>query len=501
MMPTPNRALGATAHSTQTTDAASFDLCKIAKAIARLDSVPRELPSIFGPSMRGIVPAIFGHHGTTPLSPTLRLTLGDSGPVGFSFGNEVVLDYSSPENGAALYQASNLNLALGLREQPAEELLARHFAAAELPEELAIELARKGLEITQLPLRLATKVAHGIVSECLANAIPAEKQGALHLLRAFPPTIRFNLIEHLLTSPCASMNRDLLLACPLLALLPAALPGFAGRKPREIMRGLGLPTEASKLLPRALSPFRRWLLHDGRDLAQGDIGWLTPELLSALPESSYLQYRTIRLAFTMLIDGMEDHDVAERITWVARNATDLFAKGAAPLDDWLRASRELLDRVAIRPWSRDISAQKALEAAVATVHAHKLLGDNGTPDPFRLPSWAIQRPLPQSRWELRPIGNELDLVAAGRRSANCAALLAGPCRYGAKVIVELTRPITSNSKLPTVGGHEVGAMAEIVRFAGRWQIAQCKGFANGKPVATAHAALVRFVADLNGEAA
>ena len=91
------------------------------------------------------------------------------------------------------------------------------------------------------------------------------------------------------------------------------------------------------------------------------------------------------------------------------------------------------------------------------------------------------------------------MVAAGRRFSNCAALLAASCLYVQKVVVEIVRPATPGSKLPTVGGLEAGAMAEIVRYAGRWQIAQCKGFANGEPVPTAHGALVRFVADLNGE--
>ena len=141
--------------------------------------------------------------------------------------------------------------------------------------------------------------------------------------------------------------------------------------------------------------------------------------------------------------------------------------------------------------------QPAPRPAAATAHAHKLLGVTGRPEPFKLPSWAFPRPLLRSRWELRPINNELDLVAAGRRSSNCAALMAESCRNGGKVIAELCRSASAGTKLPTVNGLEVGGMAEIVHFGGRWHLNQCRGFANGVPVSSARSAVLRFVNELN----
>ena len=222
-------------------------------------------------------------------------------------------------------------------------------------------------------------------------------------------------------------------------------------------------------------------------------------MLAVLPPNSLLQLKLFKLAYVLLLDGMSQAEVAERITWAARHTGTLFARGTPPLDDWLRSSPELLDRAAIRRWNADISPQHALEAAAASSEAHKLLGDPQKAEPFKLPPWAFPRPLPRSRWTLRPISNQFDLVAAGRRNQNCAALLGEPCRFGTKVIVEITRPVRAPSSLPKVSDHEIGAMAEIVSFCGYWKIVQCRGFANGGPVGSARAAVQRFVDELNGE--
>jgi hypothetical protein len=491
-------AHGATTTRTRT-PAPAISNRDAAGVIARLMHAEGGLASYYGRKLRGLVPALFDADGRTPLSTYLRLMKGSTGFTGFMLGN-VAADYGTPENGPYLYQASNQNLARGLATMPAEELLARGIAEIRLPPELAEELMLLGIEVEKLPLRIAHKIAYGVVSETVANAIPASRLGALNLFRSHAPTIRFGLIELLFASADSDRVRDMLIQAPILALAPGLLAHHVGEKPKTLLRELGLPVEARRLQARALSPLRYWMLHDGRDLADGDMRWMTPALLNDLPKSKFAQYRVITLAFDLLLAGLDDAAVAERVIWAARNAADLFkGKVKPPLAEWMRASDSFLSRAAIKEWHPKISADTALEAAKAAAVAYEIEG--GTTAEFPLPHWAIWQRLPKSKWWLQPIGHELDLFAAGRRNANCVAAYVDACRSGAVTICEIRRPITKRKgpKLPVVDGLEVGAVIEVARRWGCWQLIQMRGYANGDVLPPLARAVRRFVAALNGE--
>ena len=489
-----------------TGDAARTSIDVIAKTIARLQTNPDDLKSIYGPKMRGLVPLIFNSDGTTPLTDEIRLILDEWGrAVGFVIANDIPIDYRKPrKNEQALRHASNSNLARSFRKPPIEEQLVRAIKGVPLSHDMLTALEAYGLpNFSKIDMWTAHKIACGIVSECSENATGAEQQGVRNQLFSFPPTVRFDLAPLLLACPQSDMNRDLLLAAPILALAPSKLASSAGMKPKAVLRALGLPVEARKLKPRALSPIKRLALHDGGDLSGDDVPWLTPLLLNALPNHGLQQLRVIDSAFTFHMHGMSSADVTARASWIAQHAAEIVGvKGQLEMIvDWLRADPDALTRYTIRLWSPDISSASAIKAAHELRDVHTRLTTAASADPFRVPPWAeIGERLPTSKWTLRPIRNESDLILAARRNANCAAAYADACRRGSTLIVEVIRPITRGSKLPNDGEHETGALAEISYFRGRLQVIQVKGFANSEPVATAASALNRLIDDLNPDA-
>lgn len=477
----------------------------IAKTIQRLHtSLSCELKSVYGATLRGVLPKIFAPDGTTLLTEAIRLTLDDRGDaVGFVIGNVESIDYRIPENRMSLWHASNSNIARTLRHPAVEERLARAITDIRLDDEMLVALAAAGLgDFTRIHIALAHKLAFGIVSECIANATRHHQQGALNLLRAFPPTIRFALIHPLLADEKADLIRDTLIVAPILSLVPVKLVACAGARPKDILKELGLPIEARNLQPRALSPYRRLMLHDGRDLASGDIPWLTTELLTALPAHSLNQYRVVTICFGLRLREVPPAAIAERAIWAARNAGELFKvkENFEPLLDWLRADPEALTKYEVRCWSREISAAHALRAAQDLKTIHTKLKDATKGDKFAIPHWCDRdESLPASKWFLRPIRNEAELIAASRRNSNCAAAYAGDCKSGAALIVELIRPIYEGTGLPHDGAHETGAMVELSYAWGRWHIVQAKGFANGAPRPSAVRALDRLISEINGD--
>jgi hypothetical protein len=476
----------------------------IAKCLARLQTtLSSELKSVYGATLRGVVPRIFAPDGTTPLTAAIRLIIDDGGDaVGFILGNEDTIDYRTPEDMGALWHASNSNLARTLRHPAIEERLARAFTAIRLEDEMLAATAMAGLrDFTRIKIPLAHKIAYGVVSECIANATDHFQQGSLNVLRSIPPTIRFALIHPLLADEKAELIRDMLLAAPILALAPTMLVARAGEKPKDILKELGLPVEARKLLARALSPYRRLMLHDGRDLASGDCPWLTPELLTALPEHSLNQYRMINICFGLRLREVPDDKIAERAIWAARNSTELFKDKAhvEPLLDWLRADPTALKRYEVRGWSQDISTEHAIAAARDMQEMHTRLKEMKTKgSAFIVPDWCDRKErLPASKWFLRPIRNEEELIAASRRSSNCAAAYADDCKRGAALIVEIIRPVYECTGLPNDGESETGAMVELSFGWNRWHIVQSKGFANKRAQPSAVQALDRLITQIN----
>jgi hypothetical protein len=471
-----------------------------AKTIARLLNAEHtsDLASVFGPTLRGVMCGLFDEDGRTPLHPSLRLIMGYTGPTGFKLGSCLRLDYATPQNGPSLYAGSNMNLAISLASPTHEEQLARGLAHLDLPKELVVALCERGLKILKLPRRAAHRIHLAIVSDCIARAIPSALMGELNLLRSFPPTIRARLIEGLLACNESDAVRDLLLQAPILSLAPTKLIANVGRKPKEILKELGLPVEARKLRPRALSPLRRCMLHDGRDISIGDLPWLTPALLTEMPQNAFHQYRLISLAFHLLLKGLEDAEVAARALWAARHAAELLAE-KAPIADWLSADAEFLQRAAIKAWSPTISAASALKAAKVSARAHELLKSAASGEQFPLPQWAVERRLPRARWALHPLATPFELEACGRRNRHCVGIYSSACRNRGVVIAEIRRPVTLGSSLPCVDGQEIGATVEIAERWGRWHLIQAKGASNGEPVASAVAAIHRLLVELNGE--
>ncbi len=495
---------GATVSAYQTS-AAEPSVTTIAKTIQRLQTtLSSELKSVYGATLRGIVTNLFAADGTTPLTANIRLILDDRGvAVGFAVGNEDVIDYRVPENALALWHASNSNLARTLRRPAIEERLARAFTSIQLEDEMLLALAARGLAtLTKIHIAMAHKIAFGIVSECIANATSAVQQGSLNLLRAFPPTIRFALIHGLLADPKADLIRDTLIAAPILSLAPQKLVARAGDSPKDILKEIGLPVEARKLLPRALSPYRRLMLHDSRDYASGDCTWLTPELLTALPKHPLNQYRVINIGFGLRLRELPDDVIAKRAIWAARSSEALFKDKdyVEPLLDWLRADPDALKKYEVRHWTPDISAEHAIAAATDLQTIHTKLKEAASGDQFVVPKWCDRRErLPASKWFIRPIRNEAELIAASRRNCNCAAVYAADCKTGTSLLVEIIRPIFEGTGLPNDGEHEIGAMVELSYGWGRWHIVQAKGFANGLPRPSAMQALDRLISEINGD--
>lgn len=505
-------AFGATA--TLTSTRATFDPAeaqRLAKIAQRLTTASdREAAALWGPDYRGLLPHLFDPNGSTPLTISVRLLLADDGrAVGFHLEADTI-DYrdlpASTETAGApiLGQPSNQNIGRACSSPAIEERLARHFHKAPLPDAILEAVADLGLELERLPLSMANRIARAIVSEALRNAIGPERAGALHLLRAFGATVRQALIRPLFAADGrADLRRELLLQAPILALKPSALYAFAGRSPRDALRALGLPVEARRILPKALSPIARWMLIDDRELTAADLGWLTPALCNALPETTPGQHAALNLALELLLGHLDDAAVAERCTWACKHAADLFTKDARGLRDWLLADPALLKRAGIQPWHPAISATAALDAAAAIDAIHAIIKDAERSAPLPLPAWAHRQLLPNSGWELVPITDEIGLIGAGARLANCAATFAPRCRSGSTVLAEIRRPIpakaTGKAALPRDGGEEIGAMVEITRRWDHWQLVQARGFANAEPRGSAVDALARFLATLNGE--
>lgn len=478
----------------------------IARTIQRLQSTQSsELKSVYGATLRGILPRIFAPDGSTPLTANIRLILDERGDaVGFVIGNEDTIDYRKPEDMGALWHASNSNLARTLRHPPIEERLARAFTAIRLQDEVLAATVLAGLrDFDRIKIPLAHKIAFGVISECISNATDHFQQGSLNLLRSMPPTIRFALISAVLAHEKAEFIRDMLLAAPILALAPAKLVARAGDKPKALLRDLGLPTEARRMLTRALSPYRRLMLHDGRDLATGDCSWLTPELLTALPDHSLNQYRVINIAFALRLREVPDDKITERAIWAARLAAELFKDKASvePLTEWLKADPTALKKYEMRGWNSEISAERAIAAATELRELHtKLKEVKGKGNAFIVPPWCDRKErLPASKWFLRPIRNEAELIAASRRNSNCAAVYAADCKNGTSLLVEIIRPIFEDTGLPNDGKRETGAMVELSFGWNRWHIVQAKGFANKRAQPSAVQALDRLISEINGD--
>jgi hypothetical protein len=511
MLITHTIAFGATPAHTSTRAIDPTEARRLARIIQRLITASdREAAALWGPDYRGLLCHLFSSSGLTPLTPSVGLVLDAERRVqGFRLDCDLISYSDLPTSmetagSPILAQAPNANLGRACSTPAIEERLARHLHKVPPPDAILEALGDLGLELERLPLATANKIARAIISEAIRNAINPEQAGALHLLRAFGPTLRQALIRPLFAADGrAELRRELLLQAPILALVPRVLYSHAGKSPKEALRSIGLPVEARRILPRALSPVARWMHLDGRELTAADLGWLTPAFCNALPETTPGQLAVLNLALELLLGHLDDAAVAERCTWASRHAAELFTKDACGVRDWLLADPALLKRAGIQPWHPAIGATVALDAAAATDAIHAIIKDAERSAPFALPSWAHRQRLPNSSWQLVPITDEIGLIGAGARLANCAAIYGPACRTGLTIIAEIRRPITAKpagmAALPSDCGEEIGAMVEITRRWDRWQLVQARGFANDEPRASAVEAVARFLATLNGE--
>jgi hypothetical protein len=511
MMPTPNRASSATAARNTTRALDPTEAKRIARIIQRLHTATdREAAALWGSDYRGLACRLFSLNGSTPLTALVMLMLdAEDRVVGFSLDGDTV-DYNdlvaSTEAAASpiLAQPANQNLGRACSTPAIEERLVRHLHKTPLPDPIIEALADLGIELEHLPLAVANKIARAIISEALRNAISPEQAGALHMLRAFGATVRQALIRPLFKNDGrAELRRDLLLQAPILGLVPSALYAFAGRSPKEALRSLGLPVEARRILPKALSPVARWMHIDERELSAADLGWLTPALCAALPETTPGQHAVLSLALELLLGHLDDAAVAERCIWACQHAGELLAKDTISVRGWLLADTALLIRAGIAPWCQAIGAKAALAAAAATAEIHTILKDAERSSAFPLPNWANRQRLPNSKWVFTPIQDEIGLIASGARMRNCAGIYGPASRTGRTIIAEIRRPIpakpTGKVMLPRDGDEEIGALVEISHRWDRWQVVQAKGFANSEPRASAVEAVARFLAQINGE--
>jgi hypothetical protein len=511
MFITETIALGTTPARISTRALDHDEAGRLAKITQRIITTSdREAAALWGPDYRGLLCYLFDLNGLTPLTSSVRLVPDAEGRVvGFQLDGDAI-DYrdlpASMETAGSpiLAQAPNANLGRACSTPAVEERLARHLHKATPPDAILEALADLGLELEFLPLTVANRIARAIISEAIRNAISPEQAGALHLLRAFGATVRQAVIRPLFAADGhADLRRELLLQAPILGLMPSALYAFAGRSPKDALRSLGLPVQARRILPKPLSPLFRWMHLSDRELSAADLGWLTDELCTALPNTTPGQHAVLNLALELLLGHLDDTAVAERCTWASKHAAELFTKDTPSLRDWLLAVPALLERAGIQPWHPAIGPKAALDAAAATAEIHAILNNAERSTPFRLPNWAHRQRLPNSSWQLVPIQDEIGLISAGARMRNCAAIYRTACRTGLSIIAEIRRPVPTKpagkAALPRDGGEEIGAMVEISHRWGRWQHVQARGFANAEPRASAVEALARFLAAINGE--
>ncbi len=504
-------AFGATLAPTSTRGLDPSEAKRLAKIIQRLNTASdREAAALWGSDYRGLLCHLFDTNGSTPLNRSVRLMLdNDRGAVGFHLDGDEI-DYcdlpasTKTANAPILAQAPNANLGRACSTPAIEERLARHFHKTRLPDAILEALAGLGLELERLPLATANKVARAIISEALRNTIAPEQAGALYLLRAFGATVRQALIRPLFAADGrADLRRELLLQAPILALVPRVLYSHAGKSPKEALRSIGLPVEARRILPKALSPVARWMHLDERELSAADFGWLTPGLCNALPDTAPGQYAVMNLALQLLLGHLDDAAVTERCIWACQYADMLFAKHGTRLRDWLLADRVLLAGARIWPWHPNIDVRVALVAATATASIHNILKDTKRSASFPLPDWACRQKLPNSSWHLVPTRDEIGLIGAGARMANCVGIYGNACRSGRTIISEVRRSIPTTpmgmATLPCDGGEEIGCIVEIACRWGRWRLVQARGYSNAVPPDSAVDAVVRFLATLNGE--
>ena len=408
-------------------------------------------------------------------------------------------------NSPIIAQPPNQNIGRACSTPAIEERLARRLHTALLPDPIIEALADFGIELEHLPLTLANKISRAMISEALRNAIDPRLAGALHLLRAFGASVRQPLIRPLFDDGDgrANLRRELLLQAPILGLVPRVLYSHAGKSPRDALREIGLPVEVRRILPKALSPLYRWLFLGERELSAADLGWLTPALCTALPETAPDQYAVMSFALELLLGHLDDAAVADRCIWASRHAGELFTKNAASVRDWLLADPALLTRAGIQPWHMNISPAAALHAAADTAEIHTILKDAERSSAFPLPNWANRQRLPNSKWVFTPILDEIGLIASGARLRNCAAIYGHACRTGRTILAEIRCPIPAKQSgkvdLPRDGGEEIGCMVEIACRWGRWQLVQARGCSNSEPRASAVAAVARLLAQINGE--
>lgn len=468
------------------------------------NAAPRDIASTWGPHNRGVLPIFFTNDGTCKLGGSIRLIPDGLNPTGFAVGN-LAVDYADLANTSAalaeageglMLAASNLNVAR--RTRPAEEALFQALRATPLGADLAEALSLHKIEANLLPRRIAARIAHGVVTEAITTAIAGPQTGALNLIRAYPPSLRRDLAAPLLDGPLAEQCRALLQQVPIIGLAPELLEEYAGEKPSALLKALELPTEAKRILPRALSSLARWLRVGARQVTGDDLGWITAPLCHALPDHDLLQHRAMLFAYALLTGGAADEATAAMTTWAAERAPEVLTPRAPLLRDWLLADPLLLDQLSIRRWHAKIGAEAAFQAADRLASAaHLIAAAEGTP--FPLPGWAFERQLPASTWWAYPLCDESALIAEGNLMRNCLATYASRCRAGT-VVLSIRRPARAGEKDGTRtadGAWLIGADAEITRFAGEWQAVQIKGPANGPPPSTACAALIRFLDEIN----
>jgi hypothetical protein len=503
MLNTSTAALAATSKALRETP--EPDWKTTAKTVQRLLTADRrDAIHLWGNDFRGLLPLLF-EGCVTPLTDSVVLITDATGRVtGFAVDG-VAIDYADPATAPpAAWQPASLAIARRAGSTPmAEEVLVRSLADEPFPSGLRAALADIGLgHVGKLGLAAANRLERAIVAEALTNGVPAARQGNLVVARSFGTVVRQPVLKRVMPiHRAADLSRDLVMAAPIVALSPPTLDRFMGESQKAALRHLGLPVEARRVKPKALSPLRRWLLEDDRHLSGGDLPWLTGALCAALPDNSLLQYRIMELAASLLLAHAGDERVAAISTWAARHAAELFEKGTADVRDWLAASDGFAERYAIRAWNPEIGVVAAIEAAGAVSDLHRILRDPVTSASFPLPGWAVESQLPHSKWTLHPVRNEADLIAASRVMANCSAAYGDTCRTGQTLIALAVRPVTEKGrKLPRIDGLEIGAMAEISHWRNRWRVVQLKGYANGEPVQSAAAAIARLVDQVNGGA-
>jgi hypothetical protein len=495
-----------TTTTTTTPTAQDTDIGKLIASVRGLE--PREAHAYYGRQYQALITsAFFAPDDSFVLYPALRLLRDSKGRVTGHINGNHTTDYT-PQTGniaGSVLQSDSMNTGQASAHASAENRLFKALAETPLPPGVQAVLASYGVKADTLPRRVAHAISNAIINNAINNAVPPDYAGPLHTVRRYGTTLRRHVAASLwaLDPHDARMMNQTLIAVPILGLSPITLAGAVGRKIKDVLRDLGLPVEARNLLPRALSPLAFYMFTEQRGLNGAELSWLTSGLLKALPDTTPLQYRVMLLAMRLLLAHSPEAAVTERCTWAANIADELFKDHAASaaLHEWLNADPAVLTRAGIPIWHDAMSATAALDATKATTEIHKLANSATRSKPFPLPAWATTRKLPRSKWSFVPVPDEISLIGAGTRLANCAATYAGRCATGKTVIAEIRCPIPARprgrSSLPHDAGEEIAALAEITFCWGRWSLVQIKGFANSDPLPSTTAAVQRLITEIN----